>query len=160
MNQPLNLYHYFGSGWVNTKWYYCIKFCTWNLLQQLNCMDLLNWNILSEIFWQRCQQQIMFNLLSYNHDYALYKNAHYLRVNVFSMNVLIKMGTLFFMSPTGNWTAILCGYPSHCLRCMQREYLHFSVILRPWVLVLPWESNPWPPALQSSALLTELILRS
>ena len=41
----------------------------------------------------------MFNLLSYNHGYALYKNAHYLSVNVFSMNVLIKMGT-FFVS---NW---------------------------------------------------------
>ena len=24
----------------------------------------------------------------------------------------------------------------------QRQYLHFSVILRPWVLVRPWESNP------------------
>ena len=33
---------------------------------------------------------------------------------------------------------------------MQREYLHFSVILRPWVLVRPQESNPRPPALQST----------
>ena len=49
----------------------------------------------------------MFNLPSYNHDYALYKNAHYLSVNVFSTKVLIKMGTLFFMFPTGNCTAIL-----------------------------------------------------
>ena len=30
--------------------------------------------------------------------------------------------------------------------------------LRTWVLVGPWESNPRPPALQSNALLTELIL--
>ena len=35
----------------------------------------------------------------------------------------------------------------------QREYLHFSVILRPWVLVRARESNPRPSALQSSALL-------
>ena len=85
----------------------------------------------------------MFNLLSYKIlDYALNKNARYLSVNVFSLKVLIKVGTLFFMSPTGNGTAILCGYLSHCLRCMHREYHHFSVILRPWVLVLPWESNP------------------
>ena len=70
----------------------------------------------------------------------------FLSVNVFGMKVLIiitKMGTFFCMSPTGNWTAILGGYLSHRLRCMQREYLHFSVILRP-VLVLPWQSNPWP----------------
>ena len=38
------------------------------------------------------------------------------------------------------------------------EYLHFSVILRPWVLVRPRESNPRPSALQSSSLQTELIL--
>ena len=34
----------------------------------------------------------------------------------------------------------------------------FSIILRPWVLVPPRESNPRPSALQSSALPTELIL--
>ena len=33
-----------------------------------------------------------------------------------------------------------------------------QLFLRPWVLVRPRESNPWPPALQSSALPTELIL--
>ena len=41
---------------------------------------------------------------------------------------------------------------------VQRKYLHFSVILRPWVMVRPRESNPRPPALQSNALPTELIL--
>ena len=42
---------------------------------------------------------------------------------------------------------------------VQREYLHLSVILRPRVMALLWESNPRPPALlQSSPLLTELIL--
>ena len=35
---------------------------------------------------------------------------------------------------------------------------HFSVILRPWVLVQSRESNPRPPALQSIALPSELIL--
>ena len=43
----------------------------------------------------------MFNLLSYNHDYALYKNAWYLSVNVFSLKVLIKMGILLFY--VSNW---------------------------------------------------------
>ena len=33
-----------------------------------------------------------------------------------------------------------------------------QLFLRPWVLVRPRESNPRPPALQSSALSTELIL--
>ena len=41
---------------------------------------------------------------------------------------------------------------------MQREYLHFSVILRPWVLVRPRRSNPRLPPLHSSSLPTELIL--
>ena len=36
--------------------------------------------------------------------------------------------------------------------------LHFSVILKPWVLVQSRESNPRPPALQSIALSSELIL--
>ena len=40
----------------------------------------------------------------------------------------------------------------------RRKYLLFSATLRPWVLFRPRESNPWPPALQSSALPTELIL--
>ena len=30
--------------------------------------------------------------------------------------------------------------------------------LRSWVLVWPWELNPWPPMLQSNALPTDLIL--
>ena len=36
------------------------------------------------------------------------------------------------------------------LHWVQREWLHFSVILRPWVLVRLRESNPRPPALQST----------
>ena len=32
----------------------------------------------------------------------------------------------------------------------QQQQLYFSVILRPWVLVRPQESNPRPPALQST----------
>ena len=48
---------------------------------------------------------------------------------------------------------ILRGHPSHAKvepLALQRKYLHFSVILRPWVLVRPRESNPRPPALQST----------
>ena len=42
----------------------------------------------------------------------------------------------------------------------QRRYLHFSVILRPWVLFRPRESSPWPLTLQLiSSLPTEVILR-
>ena len=62
------------------------------------------------------------------------------------------LGTLYFTSPTGDRAAILRGHPSHTKvepLALQREYLHFSVILRPWVLVRSRESNPRPPALQS-----------
>ena len=72
-----------------------------------------------------------------------------------------QLGALYFTSPNGDRTAILRGHPSHAKvqpPAGQREYLHFSVILRPWVLVRPRESNPRPPALQTSALPTELIL--
>ena len=67
----------------------------------------------------------------------------------------------YFSSPTGDGTAILRGHPSHekvYPLAVQRKYLHFSAILRPWVLVRPRESISRPPALQSSAILTELIL--
>ena len=82
------------------------------------------------------------------------KNARILRVNVFSKKVLIK-DTIFY------GTAILRGHPSHAkvyLFAGQREYLHFSVILRPCVLIRPRESNPRLPALLSNALPTELTL--
>ena len=39
------------------------------------------------------------------------KNAVYLSVKVFSMKVLI--GDTICTSPTGDWTAILRGHPSH-----------------------------------------------
>ena len=86
------------------------------------------------------------------------KKALYLSVNVFSTNVL--MGTLFF-SPIEEETAIFRGHPSHAKDqpfAGQGQYFYFAVILRPWALVRPRESNPRPPALQSSALPTELIL--
>ena len=60
------------------------------------------------------------------------KNALYLSVNVFSMKVLI--GDTIFTSPNGDGTTILRGHPSHVKvqpPAVQREYLHFSVILRP-----------------------------
>ena len=87
------------------------------------------------------------------------KNLLYLSVNVFSTKILI--GDTICTSPIRDWTAILRGYPSHVKVypfAGLREYLHFSVILRPWVLVRPRESNPRPLTLQSSVLPTELIL--
>ena len=91
--------------------------CTWiTLLANTNCTFPSN------------------NQLS-NH---LKKKALYLSVKVFNTKVLIS--DTIFMSPTGNGTAILCGHRSHgkvYLLALQREYLHFSVILRPWVLVRP-----------------------
>ena len=65
------------------------------------------------------------------------------------------------MTPNGDGTAILRGHPSHAKDSpltLQRKYLHFSVILRPWVMTRPRESNPRPPAPQSNALPTELFL--
>ena len=82
----------------------------------------------------------------------------YLSVNVFSTKVLI--GNTIFTSPNGDETAILRRHPSHAKvspLAVQRNYLHFSVILRPWVMVRPRESNLRPPALQSNALPTDPI---
>ena len=54
-----------------------------------------------------------------------------------------------FTSPTlETGTAILSVHPSHLKvqpLAMQREYLNFAVIVRPWVLVRPRESDPRPP---------------
>ena len=66
------------------------------------------------------------------------------------------------MPPTGDGTTILRDHSSHAKvqhLAVQRKYLHFSVDLRPWVMVRPRESNPRPAALKSSALPTELILQ-
>ena len=90
---------------------------------------------------------------------CLKKQALFLSVNVFSTKVLI--GGTFWTSPTGDGTAILRGHTSHAKvppPAVQREYHHFSVILRLWLLFRPRESNLRPPALQSSALPTELNL--
>ena len=60
------------------------------------------------------------------------KKALSLSVNVFSTEVLF--GDTILTSPTGDGTAILRGHPSHAKvqpPAGQREYLHFSVILRP-----------------------------
>ena len=50
----------------------------------------------------------------------------------------VLIGDTIFTSPTGDWTVILRGNPSHAKvspLAVQKEYLHFSVILRPWALV-------------------------
>ena len=60
------------------------------------------------------------------------KNTLYLSVNVFRTEILI--GDTSFTSPTGDGTAISRGHPSHAkvhLLAGQRQYLYFSVILRP-----------------------------
>ena len=61
---------------------------------------------------------------------------------VFSTKVLTS--DTIFTSPNGDRTAILRGHPSRTKvkpRAVQREYLHVSVILRPWVIVRHWETN-------------------
>ena len=71
------------------------------------------------------------------------------------------LGTLLFMSATGDGTAILPGHPSHAKvypLAGSRKYSYFSVILRPWELVWPRESNLQLPALLSNALPTEINL--
>ena len=91
----------------------------------------------------------------------LVKNALYLSVDVFRTRALMVDTILIFTSHSGDRAAILRGHPSHAKVypfAGQREYLHFPVILRPWVLVRPRESNPQPTALQLSALPTEVIL--
>ena len=63
------------------------------------------------------------------------KKTLYLSVNVLSTKVLI--GDATFTSPTGDGTAILRVHPSHAKvkpLAVQREYLHFSVILRPRIM--------------------------
>ena len=77
------------------------------------------------------------------------KNALYLSVKVFSTKVLI--GDTTFTSPTGDGTPF---YMVIRATRVQRDYVHFPVILRPQVLFRPRESS----ALQSSALPTKLIL--
>ena len=87
----------------------------------------------------------------------LLKNALYSSVNIFSTKVPIE-DTIFYVS---YWRriVILRGHRSHAKVqpfAEQRKYIHFSVILRLWVVApRSRESNPWPPAVQSSALSTE-----
>ena len=62
------------------------------------------------------------------------KKTFYLSVKVFHTKALI--GDTIFTSPIGDGTAILRGHLSHVkalLLAVQRDYLHFSVILGPWV---------------------------
>ena len=82
-----------------------------------------------------------------------------LKGNNLKLRVLIDDTISTF--PNGEGTVIFRGHGSQdkvYAIAGQRKYLHFLVILRPWVLVRLQESNPRPPALQSSALPTEQIL--
>ena len=81
--------------------------------------------------------------------------ALYLSVNVFGTKALI----LCLLLETGPpFYVFIPASPRSSHLQGQRQNLHFSVILRPWVLLQSRESNPWPPSLQSSTLPTELIL--
>ena len=63
---------------------------------------------------------------------SLSKKALYLSLNVSCTKALI--GHTIFTSPTGDQTAILLVNPSHAKVSPfvgQRQYLHFSVVLRP-----------------------------
>ena len=77
------------------------------------------------------------------HHYERKKNALYLSVNVFSTKVLI--GDTVLTSPTGDGSAILGGHLSQVEVWPipgQRQYLPFSVILRPRKLVRSRELKP------------------
>ena len=80
------------------------------------------------------------------------KKGLYLGANVFSTKVLI--GDAIFTSPTGDGTASFRVHPSHAKVqsfAGQKKYLHYSVIFKMLSVRLPR-----PPALQSSAVLTDL----
>ena len=58
------------------------------------------------------------------------KKTHFILVPLYR----VLIGDTIFASPTGDGTAILCGHPSHAKVqpfAGQKQYLHFSVILRP-----------------------------
>ena len=78
---------------------------------------------------------------------------------MFTTKVLI--GDTIFTSPNGYRTAILHDHLNHVKVSQfagKSQYLHSSIILRPRVLIQATEKKPQTPALQSSALMTELIL--
>ena len=120
----------------------------------------------SSSWWWKCEWLGLSSSKSSNHSthfryecfavVVVKKNALYLSVNIFSTKVLIG-DTIFYVS---YWRRVVIfrGHPSHAKVkpfAEQRKYIHFSVILRLLVVVWSRESNPWPPALQSSALSTE-----
>ena len=93
-----------------------------DILIQMNLSWLVN---VERMDFARLPRQMLYSQLDE-------KESTYLSVNVFSTKVLIR--DTIFMSPNGEGTTILRGHPSHVklsLLAVQREYLHFSVILRP-----------------------------
>ena len=83
---------------------------------------------------------------------------HFIWLSMYLALTKVLIGDTIFTCPTVDGTAILRGHPSHAKVSPfsgQRQFLHFSVILRPCVLFRPRESNPRPPAVQSSALPTD-----
>jgi len=69
-----------------------------------------------------------------------WKKKHFMWVSMYLARIT-NWWHYFVSFPTGDGTAILHGHQSHAKfqpLAVQREYLHFSVILRPWVLVRLW----------------------
>ena len=100
--------------------------------------------------------------LSTNPIHAVQKTTTALSVNVFSSKVLIG-DTIFYVC---YWRRdrhfARSSKPRKGLHFGRAKgvhlYLHFSVILRPGLVIRPRESNPRPSSLLSNALPTELTL--
>ena len=89
--------------------------------------------------------------------YSLTKrNVLNLCVNVFSTKVVI--GDTIFTSTGLQFYAVIRTTQRSSRFGSAKAVPLFLIILRPWVLSRARESNPRPPALESSALPTELIL--
>ena len=70
-------------------------------------------------------------------------------VSVFSKKLLIEDNVLRLLLETG---------PPWLVCRAKAVYHHFSIILRPWIVVRPQRSTPRPSALQTSAVPLELLL--
>ena len=95
------------------------------------------------VIWSRVFIDLVFGHCLLDPFYVDWKEKLNLSVNVFSTKLLI--GNTIFTSLTGDGTAILSGQPSHANvwpLVVQGKYLHFSVILIPWVLVWPPVTEP------------------
>ena len=112
--------------------------CTWHL------RVASTWP--SPIYNKKCTFLLTFNVFSMKALIYYY----YFTIILF-LSLQLEMGPLFYM-------VIWSSYAKGRSLAVQMWYLHFLVILRLWVLVWPWKSNPRPPTLQLSTLPAEPIL--